>query len=110
MSRFIVPKHLEVPLGATLPAPVKEQPGMITGNWRTERPVIDHEACTTCLNCFIYCPDGCWHLDEKTEQMVWNADYCKGCMVCVNECPANCLTTVNELEFPDGVVRLEKPF
>ncbi len=43
MSRFIVPKHLEVPLGATLPAPVKEQPGMITGNWRTERPVTgDH--------------------------------------------------------------------
>jgi oxalate oxidoreductase subunit delta len=110
MSRFIVPKHLEVPLGATLPSPVKEQPGMITGNWRTERPVIDHEACTTCLNCFIYCPDGCWHLDEKTEQMVWNADYCKGCMICVNECPANCLSTVNELEFPDGVVRLEKPF
>jgi Pyruvate/2-oxoacid:ferredoxin oxidoreductase delta subunit len=42
--------------------------------------------------------------------MVWNADYCKGCMICVNECPANCLEPVNELEFPDGVVRLEKPF
>ena len=110
MSRFIIPKHLEVPLGAVLPAPVKEQPGMITGNWRTERPVIDHEKCTTCLNCFIYCPDSSWHLDEKSEQMVWNADYCKGCLICVNECPVNCLEPVNELEFPDGVVRLEKPF
>jgi len=110
MSKFVIPKHLEVPMGATLPAPVKEQPGMITGNWRTERPVIDHEKCTTCLNCFIYCPDASWHLDEKTEQMVWNADYCKGCLICVNECPVDALTPVNELEFPDGVVRLEKPF
>ncbi len=110
MSRFIIPKHLEVPLGAVLPAPKTEQPGMITGNWRTNRPVIDHEKCTTCLNCFIYCPDACWHLDEKTEQMVWNAKYCKGCMICENECPVDAISRVNELEFPDGVVRLEKPF
>ncbi len=110
MSDFRFPEGKEVPRGAVLPAPVKENRMMITGNWRTDRPVIDHEKCTLCLNCFIYCPDACWHLDEEEEKMVWNADFCKGCLICAVECPAFALTVVNELEFEDGVVRLDKPF
>ena len=109
-EKFNVPDHLVVPMGACIPAPVKEQRMMITGNWRTERPVIDHEKCTLCLNCFIYCPDGTWHLDEKEERMVWNADYCKGCLVCVRECNVDALSAVSELDFKGGVVRLDKPF
>jgi len=109
-EKFTIPKHLQVPMGAVLPANKKENKGMITGNWRTLRPVIDNEACTLCLNCFLYCPDACWHLDEKEERMVWDADYCKGCLICVNECPVDCISTANELDFKGGVVRLEKPF
>jgi 2-oxoacid:acceptor oxidoreductase delta subunit (pyruvate/2-ketoisovalerate family) len=89
---------------------VGEQPMMKTGNWRTERPVIDHEKCTTCLNCFIYCPDGCWHLDAKSERMVWNPIYCKGCRICVEVCPVDALTNENELNFKGGVARLDKPY
>ena len=66
--KFKVPKHLEVPAGAVIPSPKTENEGMITGNWRTYRPVIDHEKCTTCMNCYIFCPDACWQLDEKTEK------------------------------------------
>jgi len=108
--RIKVRKEIEVPMGAVIPAPVGENPGMITGNWRTFRPVIDHEKCNLCLNCFLFCPEGTWHLDEAEEQMIWNADYCKGCLICVAECPTGAFTAVNELEFPDGVVRLDKPF
>ena len=37
---FKIPKEKEVPLGCITPAPVTEQPMMITGNWREYRPVI----------------------------------------------------------------------
>jgi len=109
-EKFNVPENLQVPMGACIKAPVKEQRMMITGNWRTVRPVIDHEKCTLCLNCFIYCPDGSWHLDEKEERMVWNADFCKGCRICINECTVDALSGVDELEFKGGVVRLDVPF
>jgi len=78
-EKFRIPKHLEIAEGAVIPAPVGEQPMMKTGNWRTERPVIDHEKCTTCLNCFVYCPDSSWHFDEKAEKMVWNRGVPGGC-------------------------------
>ncbi|MDX1814749.1 MAG: 4Fe-4S binding protein [Thermodesulfobacteriota bacterium] len=109
-ENFKIPKHLEVPMGAVIPAPVKEQPAMKTGNWRTERPVIDHEKCTLCLNCFAFCPDSSWHLDDKGERMVWDPIYCKGCRICVEVCPADALRNENELDFKGGVARLDKPY
>jgi ferredoxin len=37
-------------------------------------------------------------------------DYCKGCGVCIKECPTGCLEAVPELEFTDGVIRMETAF
>ena len=105
-----VPEHRAVPFGAITPAPVRQQELFITSNWRIVRPVIDHEKCTRCLTCYIACPDACWSFNEKEEKMEWNWKYCKGCQICINECPADALKAVPELDFPDGVVRLEKPF
>jgi len=28
-----------------------------TGDWRTERPILDKEKCIKCALCWIYCPD-----------------------------------------------------
>ena len=109
-EKFNIPKHLEVPMGAVIPAPVKENPHMKTGNWRTELPVIDHEKCALCLNCLLTGPISSWHLDETVERMVWNPIYCKGCRICVEVCPADALTNQNELDFKGGVARLEKPY
>ncbi len=107
---FNIPKDKQVPLGCVTPAPVGEQPMMITGNWREYRPVIDHEKCDLCLNCVVFCPDGSWRLNEAEEQVEWDGKYCKGCMICVNECTTDSLSKAYELDFDDGVVRLEKPF
>ena len=63
-----------------------------------------------CLNCVHYCPDACWTLDDAEESVLWNSKYCKGCLICVNECTAEALIKVHELDFEDGVVRLEKLF
>ncbi|MBI5199817.1 MAG: 4Fe-4S binding protein [Nitrospirae bacterium] len=105
-----VSEEREVPFGAVTPAPVNEQELFITSNWRIIRPVIDHEKCTRCLNCYIFCPDACWSYNEEANMMELNLKYCKGCLICINECPPNALTEVPELDFEDGVVRLEKPF
>ncbi len=105
-----VPKDRAVPFGAITPAPVKQQELFMTSNWRIVRPVIDHEKCTRCFTCYISCPDSCWSFNEAEEKMEWNWKFCKGCQICINECPADALTAVPELDFEDGVVRLEKPF
>ena len=105
-----VPTDRAVPFGAITPAPVKQQDLFITSNWRIVRPVIDHEKCTRCFTCYIACPDSCWSFNEAEEKMEWNWKFCKGCQICINECPADALTAVPELDFEDGVFRLEKPF
>lgn len=105
-----VPEDRAVPFGAITPAPVRQQELFITSNWRIVRPVIDHEKCTRCFTCYIACPDACWSFNEKEEKMEWNWKFCKGCQICINECPADALKPVPELDFADGVVRLEKPF
>ncbi len=105
-----VPEDRAVPFGAITPAPVRQQELFITSNWRIVRPVIDHEKCTRCFTCYIACPDSCWSFNEKEEKMEWNWKFCKGCQICINECPADALKAVPELDFEDGVVRLEKPF
>ena len=105
-----VPEDRAVPFGAITPAPVRQQELFITSNWRIVRPVIDHEKCTRCFTCYVACPDSCWSFNEKEEKMEWNWKFCKGCQICINDCPADALKAVPELDFEDGVVRLEKPF
>ena len=54
---------------------------------------------------------GCLLATERGRgRVVWNAKYCKGCLICVNECTTEALSKAYELDFEDGVVRLEKPF
>ncbi len=107
---FKIPKGKEVPLGCVTPAPVGEQPMMITGNWREFRPVLEAEKCDLCMNCIVFCPDASFQLDESEEKVVLNEKYCKGCNICINECAPGALSAGYELDFADGVVRLDKPF
>lgn len=87
-----------------VPSPVGENDGMITGNWRFLRPVIDQEKCTQCRICWIYCPDSCIDPDPAGFQV--NLKYCKGCGICWTECPVQgAIAPVPELDFVGGVVR-----
>lgn len=57
-----------------------------TGDWRTERPILDLEKCTSCLLCWIFCPDSSI-LIEDGKVVGIDYDYCKGCGICAKECP-----------------------
>lgn len=92
--------RLEVPFAGTVPSPVSENEGMVTGNWRTTRPVLDPEKCTQCLACWLVCPDAC--VTPADDVVVFNYKYCKGCSLCTVACPVGAITDLPELQFAGG--------
>ncbi len=66
-----------------------------TGDWRSQRPVVDKEKCIKCGMCWIFCPDMAY---SQTEDGYFEADmeYCKGCGICAHECPKDAITMVPE--------------
>ncbi len=66
-----------------------------TGDWRTERPVIDKEKCTNCLICWISCPDTAI-IVEDGEFKGFDLDHCKGCGICANVCPKKAIHMESE--------------
>jgi len=54
----------------------------LTGGWRTERPVFEGPACTSCDLCWLFCPEGC--IERGTYAIDYT--YCKGCGICAAEC------------------------
>lgn len=57
-----------------------------TGSWRTERPAFDPTICTSCLICWITCPDTSI-LVENGKVIGIDTKHCKGCGICAKECP-----------------------
>ncbi|MFC2021750.1 4Fe-4S binding protein [Chloroflexota bacterium] len=68
-----------------------------TGDWKSQRPVLDKSQCNKCGLCYIFCPEGC--IEEKVDGY-FEADlsYCKGCGICDVECPKKAITMVEEEE------------
>jgi pyruvate ferredoxin oxidoreductase delta subunit len=68
-----------------------------TGDWRTERPILDKGKCTKCALCWLDCPDAAI---EPTEEGWYEADldYCKGCGICAEICPVGAITMIEEEE------------
>ena len=66
-----------------------------TGDWRTQKPVYQHERCIKCGYCSIFCPEGCI---KVTEDGFFEADmfYCKGCGICARECWSKAISMVEE--------------
>ncbi len=88
-----------MPFAGTVESPTKENPGMVTGNWRTRRPVINKEQCNECSTCWIFCPDAC--ITRTDDGMEFNYKYCKGCGLCAANCPVGAITLVPELDCQD---------
>lgn len=67
-----------------------------TGNWRTERPVIELAKCKRCFLCYLYCPEAAMRLDADNFPHV-DYDHCKGCMICYEECRTDAISRRMEL-------------
>lgn len=65
-----------------------------TGDWRTQRPVLDQEMCIMCGTCLLYCPVASIH--KKEGAFTISYDYCKGCGICAHECPKKAITMIPE--------------
>jgi len=69
---------------------------VMTGTWRTQRPVIDQEKCIKCYFCWKFCPDMSIEVANEDAFPEVDYDYCKGCGVCANECPEDAISMVRE--------------
>lgn len=63
--------------------------------WRTQRPVIDVDACTGCWMCYMLCPDGTIFKTLDSKAAV-DYDFCKGCGVCAKACAMGAISMVAE--------------
>jgi len=93
------PTWHELPIGGLMIEPGSAE-AYRTGDWRTERPVIDLEKCTSCLLCWMFCPDSSILL-ENGKVVGVDYDHCKGCGICAKECPprVSAITMVPEADF-----------
>ncbi|MDR3074097.1 MAG: 4Fe-4S binding protein [Deltaproteobacteria bacterium] len=63
-------------------------------SWRTERPILENDACVRCLLCYLVCPEGTIYKTGDTLGIDY--DFCKGCGICANECPKNAIAMIAE--------------
>ena len=68
----------------------------ITGGWRSKRAVWDSEKCTSCMLCWVMCPDTSILTDGDGHMTGIDYDHCKGCGVCAVECRFDALHMVPE--------------
>ena len=94
------PGWKDLPIAGLITEPGTSEKYM-TGDWRTERPVWDAEKCTSCLLCWVYCPDSAILVNEEGKMIGVDLDHCKGCGICAEECPprVKAFTMVPESEF-----------
>jgi 2-oxoacid:acceptor oxidoreductase delta subunit (pyruvate/2-ketoisovalerate family) len=65
-----------------------------TGEWRSQRPILDPEKCSRCGLCWMYCPDNAIHAEGGAFQISYT--YCKGCGICAEECPKSAIVIEKE--------------
>ena len=68
-----------------------------TGDWRSQKPIVDTSKCNKCTLCYIFCPEGCI-VQTDEGYFVSNPYYCKGCGICAKECPKDVITMIEEEE------------
>jgi len=87
-------KDLEIGSIVTEPGSAKQYK---TGEWKSQKPVLDRSKCNKCGLCYIFCPEGCI-AEYPDGYFVTDLSYCKGCGICDVECPRKAITMVPEEE------------
>jgi 2-oxoisovalerate ferredoxin oxidoreductase delta subunit len=64
-----------------------------TASWRSIRPVIDTDKCTSCMICWKYCPEPAILPNDPP---TIDYDFCKGCGICIVECPFDAIHSEKE--------------
>lgn len=91
------PGWKDIPIGGLILQPGNAQE-YETGDWRTQRPIYNREACIDCFICWVYCPDSAIIVEDEEMKGI-DYDHCKGCGICAVECPREeALTMVGEEE------------
>ncbi len=77
----------------------------LTGQWRTRRPVVNHDECVAakagrpvCMQCWLYCPEA---VIKKSVPIEIDLEYCKGCGICMEVCRSGAIEMVPETDDKD---------
>lgn len=82
VSKPVLPASRETMIKPHAPAGVVAE---TNASWRTEDPVLDQDACVSCLMCYLVCPEGAIY--KEGGGLTIDYDFCKGCGICAVECP-----------------------
>ncbi len=90
----VLPGWRDVPLGMVV-TDAGNAASNRTGDWRSQRPIWNHQRCIKCGICYLFCPEGC--IGQNQEGFFEaNLYYCKGCGICSRECPTEAITMNEE--------------
>lgn len=67
-----------------------------TGEWRSDVPVWEPEACKQCLLCAPFCPDSSIPVRDG-RRLDFDLDHCKGCGICWKVCPFQAIRMEREV-------------
>jgi len=93
---FKMPGWRDLPLGTDILEPGSARRNR-TGDWRSERPLWNDDACVQCGVCVVFCPEGCIAFQPDGYPRA-DLDYCKGCGICMHECVTACIRMEREVE------------
>jgi 2-oxoacid:acceptor oxidoreductase delta subunit (pyruvate/2-ketoisovalerate family) len=79
------------------PVAMQSTEDIITGTWRSIRPVVNEDKCIRCYMCWKYCPDMSIIVEKEGDYPTVDLDHCKGCGICSNECPRGAIKMQREV-------------
>ena len=62
-----------------------------TGDWSTNKPMLNEELCVQCLMCVPVCPDSVISVIDG-KRGPFDYKHCKGCGICVKACHTGAIT------------------
>ena len=65
-----------------------------TGTWRSIKPIVLKNKCTSCALCWKFCPEPCITMEDGMP--VIDYEYCKGCGICIDVCPSKAIMFAEE--------------